>query len=176
MVFNDLTKVFLIGEDIGGNELTTATKLLLIMGIRPNNIFGGHCRGILSESEKKKRLLQLIQCDIALVYSSADRGVASRELEAAKVFGVPVLINMKDLKNELADYIIERYNKIIDVNIPLSVEHITGLPKVCLICPFFNECDNKSFDQTCRLSRARGELTAEKEEDQNESGDYENRD
>lgn len=118
MIFNEFTKVFLIGADEGRNESTRARKALLIMGVRPDNIFGGYCDDILLEEdnarasyEKKKRLNQLTQCDVAVAYFSTTSDVARRELEAAKIFGVRI-IDMTDLKNELADYIIERYDKI----------------------------------------------------------------
>lgn len=177
MIFNEFTKVFLIGADEGKDESTRATRLLLIMGISPDNIFGGYCHDVLLASEKKNRLHQLIQCDVAVNYSEngAFRGMASKEKEAANIFGVPV-IDMAELEHKLADCIIERYDKIINANIPLETEYITGLSRICLVCPFFNECDNNSFHLACRLSRATAELAAEKEEDQNESGDYENRD
>lgn len=156
MVFNDLTKVFLIGADEWEDESTRVTSLLLIMGISPDNIFGGYRPGALLASEKKNRLHQLIQCDVAVIYSGAVHSMA-KEKEAANIFGVPV-IDMAELEHELADYIIERYYKITNANIPLETEY--------MVHP----------EWACRLSRARAELAAEKEEDQNESGDYENRD
>lgn len=122
MVFNDLTKVFLIGADEWEDESTRVTSLLLIMGISPDNIFGGYRPGALLASEKKNRRHQLIQCDGA-VHSMA------KEKEAANIFGVPV-IDMAELEHELADYIIERYYKITNANIPLETEYITGLSRM----------------------------------------------
>lgn len=166
MVFNKMTKVFLIGDDVDCEK--RAEKILMIMGVYPNNIFGNRRKcDVLSTNEKKERLIQLLQCDAAVLYSLCNDGVAINERDVAKISRVTIF-DMEDLEKMLCDYIIERFNKILDINIPLSVNMISSVASVCSICPFFDECSNKN-PLACRLSEARKELGAKKEEDQNEN-------